>query len=808
MSLIDDVLAWLADEDVDHRVADLVTAVMAGEEAFDAAVDGQPVERPDAADTTGDAAAPAAYLTSIEATGFRGIGPTARLDLQPGPGLTVVVGRNGSGKSSFAEALEVLLTGDSFRWRNKPAEWKQGWRNLHRPDGASVTATFSVEGSRGTARMSRAWDDDAKNAEDSDTVVQPHGESQTDLAGYGWADAVDLHRPLLSHPELGLVADNPSSLFDALSAVLGLDELAAATDLIRRRRLELEKPLKESKKRLKDDLAPTLAAADDARAATAGAALEGRSWDLDAAEAVASGASPAPEGAEALDALSRLTTPDADTTEAAAARLDAAGARLDELAGTQSGRSRRIVDLLETALAEHTDHGDRPCPVCGAGTLDGAWRTRAESQVTELKEIAADYDAAESEMNAAVRDARALLRPTPPELAGPPADLDVSEAREAWERWSTVPDDTSALAGHLRSTHSELESAVAAVTKEAAARRAEMEDAWRPLAMRLTAWIDEARSALAADETAGRLKDAEKALGEVTTEIRSRRFQPIAERAIGLWQSLRLQSNVELTGVDLSGSRTRRRVDLSVNVDGAEGAALGVVSQGEVNCLALSLFFPRVMLPDSPFRFIVIDDPVQAMDPARVDGLAKVFAEVAEDRQLVVLTHDDRLPASLHRLGLTHTALEVTRRPGSVVEVRKKIDPVNQYFVDAKAVEKDDKLPDTVASRVIPGFCRLGIEAACMEAVRRRRIGRGDAHLAVERALADARGTTSLAALALFDDASEGGRVLGEINRKWGRGAGDAYQDAQRGTHRGFSGSLVALVEETQTLAAGIRAVS
>jgi DNA repair exonuclease SbcCD ATPase subunit len=39
--------------------------------------------------------------------------PATTLEVERGPGLTLVVGRNGSGKSSFAEALELLLTGDS-----------------------------------------------------------------------------------------------------------------------------------------------------------------------------------------------------------------------------------------------------------------------------------------------------------------------------------------------------------------------------------------------------------------------------------------------------------------------------------------------------------------------------------------------------------------------------------------------------------------------------------------------------------------------------------------------------------------------
>ena len=50
-----------------------------------------------------------AYLESVAVTGFRGIGPTCKLRLHPGPGLTLVVGRNGSGKSSIAEAAEFAL---------------------------------------------------------------------------------------------------------------------------------------------------------------------------------------------------------------------------------------------------------------------------------------------------------------------------------------------------------------------------------------------------------------------------------------------------------------------------------------------------------------------------------------------------------------------------------------------------------------------------------------------------------------------------------------------------------------------------
>src|SRR5690606_32006905 len=107
--------------------------------------------------------------------------------------------------------------------------------------------------------------------------------------------------------------------------------------------------------------------------------------------------------------------------------------------------------------------------------------------------------------------------------------------------------------------------------------------------------------------------------------IRNERFAPIADQAMAMWTHLRQNSNVELGKIELEGTKGRRRVNLEVTVDGVAGAALGVMSQGELHSLALSLFLPRATLAESPFRFVVIDDPVQSMDPARVDGLARAL---------------------------------------------------------------------------------------------------------------------------------------------------------------------------------------
>ena len=73
---------------------------------------------------------------------------------------------------------------------------------------------------------------------------------------------------------------------------------------------------------------------------------------------------------------------------------------------------------------------------------------------------------------------------------------------------------------------------------------------------------------------------------------------------------------------------------MDVTVDGDSSVALGVMSQGELHALALSLFIPRVKFDASPFGFAILDDPVQAMDPVRVDGLARVLHSLARTRQV------------------------------------------------------------------------------------------------------------------------------------------------------------------------------
>ena len=602
---------------------------------------------PPIAEAVVDAEPPGVYLGDLTVEGFRGIGEHRTLPLTPGPGLTLVVGRNGSGKSSFAEAAEMLLTGANRRWQDRPRHWHDGWRNLHRSEACQITAELSIDGEPGPVRLLRRWaSGDA--LEDAHTIVRAPQRTDRPIEALGWEQALVAYRPFLSYNELGsMLEGRPSELHDAMSSILRLEDLDDAVKALG----DAKRVRAREKRDAKDALQPLLtklAEADDDRAVRCHASLSGRTWDLDTVDEVLLTDEIDAEAGGVLTTLRGLASLDCSSdeqVEKAATELLAAQAVVDDLAGTDADKADALARVLTAALHAHEAHGDQDCPVCGAGRLDTAWHATATDEAARLRREASDARLAYARLQQAITTARRLVGDPPPSLVeGELAGVGTLAAVTAWRRFQALPDGAVGIADHLERTHPPLREAVAAVRSAASAELDRRNAEWVPVARELGHWAAEARRAIAADEQATRLKASERWLKDTVLELRAERFRPIAEQARDLWEQLRQQSSVQLDDVMLSGSATQRRLELSVSVDGSDSSALGVMSQGELHALALSLFLPRATLPESPFRFLVIDDPVQSMDPARVDGLAKVLDLVARDRQVIVFTHDDRLP--------------------------------------------------------------------------------------------------------------------------------------------------------------------
>ncbi|WP_425852164.1 hypothetical protein [Micromonospora sp. DT15] len=370
-----------------------------------------------------------------------------------------------------------------------------------------------------------------------------------------------------------------------------------------------------------------------------------------------------------------------------------------------------------------------------------------------------------------------------------------------------VPGEPAELADHLAARYPAVVAAVDAARAYAEGFLRQRDTGWRAAAADVREWLATVGGLPAREATVARLKAARAWLKDAGTAIRNERVAPFAGHSQHIWAQLRQESNVELGAMTLAGANTRRRVVFPVSVDGADnGTALGVMSQGEMQALGLATFLPRSCAPESPFRFIVVDDPVQSMDPSKVDGLARVLAELAEQRQVVVFTHDTRLPDAVRRLDLGKARIiEVTRAEKSVVTLRPGSDPVTRYLDDAYALARNEEIPAEVRGPVVAELCRSAVEAACHRSVWRNRVARGVRHADIEAAIEDAsRRLATTVALALFDDPDRGGGVRNELLRRHGRRAADAYQACREGVHGAYLADLPGLVADARLLAAAL----
>ncbi|WP_405521092.1 AAA family ATPase [Streptomyces canus] len=701
-------------------------------------------------------------LRSITAAGWRGIGPRTTLELPPGPGLVVVAGPNGSGKSSFAEAAETALTGRNSRWDGRRAtDWQKGWRNLHSPD---VTPEVCVElavGERGEAvTVRRTWH--GLKVDEARTKIEGSDGSERKLQEVIDAEALDLARPFLPYSELGsMINGTLGGLHDAFFKLLGLELLAEFDGRVKDAASECKQTIDHSDA-LTARLLDALGALDDPRAREATQALSGAKRDLGRVRALLESRTPAAETELArLRQHASLAGPDLAEVGGAVVRLREAAAAAENARYGSAEEARRLARLLEAAIEHQRRSRSTDCPVCGvANRLDRAWAEQARAEVERLKTEAAGAEAARQEVAVAVRAAHDLVQPVPVWLRG-----EISPLTAVWQEWSQCRDVTHPreLADRVERAAAALDDACRQVREEATRQLSAHDGAWQPFAVRLAEWLGAEEAAGAARERRKHALKARNWLRPIIDELRDERLRPFARRSQEVWQKLCEHSSVTLGSVTLAGTPGRGKVELGVCVDDMSAPAYSVMSQGELHSLALSLFLPRATHSDSPFGFLVIDDPVQSMDPEKVEGLARVLDACARDRQVIVFTHDTRLQQAVAHLGISATVLRVSRQTDSVVGVEMLTDPVEQALAEARAVSLDPNLPQDVADHVLPAMCRVAVEAACLETARRRlRDEKGLGLRAVEERVESLERTKSYVSLALLGDEQQHARAAVE----------------------------------------------
>lgn len=604
---------------------------------------------------------------------------------------------------------------------------------------------------------------------------------------------------MLSYEDLGLLLTaKPSELHDSIARALDLDALTSAVGLLRDRAAPLKLPLKQAgqdRRALRSELADV----DDDRARAAQRLLGRTSPDLAALEQLATGPTVASGPLQTCQRILAVEIATLETVESVARELDIAR---EELTGVGEQRSRAAAlrdQLLLEAIDYHQAAGDTECPVCGTGSLDGDWRRRTEAALAENDLLLDARGEAERRHRKAAEAVRQLIGAAPTILGQTDVSLS-SQHRvvEAWGAWDAMSANSSSEAhaeagDQILARYQALAEGLAAWQNEAQSLAAALTERWSPYALRIAQLVADFTSALAQNEQAATLDAARVAADEVAQRLRTDRLNPIVDRTKQIWQQLRQESNVRLEEIELTGRGNRRTVDIKAVVDDAAGSsALSVMSQGELNSLALALYLPRATSEDSPFRFLVLDDPVQAMDPTKVDGLAAVLADLAKTRQVVVFSHDDRFAQAARRLPSPPTILSVRRGRQSEVIVQAELRPVERHLKDAHAVLQEPNLEETIQRRVIPGILRQAIEAAAWRRYVDERLAAGDRLDDLERAWEDAQRTRARLELLL------GPRLDGWLRRDERRPR--ALVVCNKGTHQPMTGDLGEAYEDAKAV--------
>jgi hypothetical protein len=128
--------------------------------------------------------------------------------------------------------------------------------------------------------------------------------------------------------------------------------------------------------------------------------------------------------------------------------------------------------------------------------------------------------------------------------------------------------------------------------------------------------------------------------------------------------------DVKFTGLEPG----RGEFVLKAEAFGRSMNAAASLSQSQLNCLGLSIYIPSVSAPGSPFRFILFDDPVQAMDDEHHESfLLRVVPELMDRHsfQIIILTHlkdtADRLRDNNYTRDYAYYRFDKLRPTGPVV---------------------------------------------------------------------------------------------------------------------------------------------
>ncbi|MFA5143259.1 MAG: AAA family ATPase [Candidatus Omnitrophota bacterium] len=118
----------------------------------------------------------------------------------------------------------------------------------------------------------------------------------------------------------------------------------------------------------------------------------------------------------------------------------------------------------------------------------------------------------------------------------------------------------------------------------------------------------------------------------------TRLLQEHATEIKAYYEKLNPGDKIQFSGIEVKGG-VRRQAKLSAEAFGKVVNPVTFFSEAHTNSLALSIYFPQRVDRNNTWDVVILDDPVQSMDENHSQALIDILVGISTKKQVIVLTH-------------------------------------------------------------------------------------------------------------------------------------------------------------------------
>lgn len=585
-------------------------------------------------------------IEEIRLTWFRGASEKA--SLQTAGKSIVVYGPNSTGKSSFIDALEYMLTdGRIEHLRHKYSGHYQvrGVRNTHTPEDAIVSAEVLFSEGRSMRVEIQTSGSHEFSGEPDDTlmIVKEWQAAELILRQDGLAKFIEKDK---------------GEKYSALIPLLGLQALEMAADNVRKLQQEAKVQSDyDDLQQQRNEIRERLTEAFGSPTVTAVVEKLGKIWKgYSGAEKPIDVQSLGKRLQEQIEKRIEAAEPD-QKLHVLIERLDEEhiGEKLSEAAAAVEQANMLVDELLDVRLpmleqaqkflnAIPADEAEVTCPACGQGIETSQFRRHVGDELNTLGDAKKARDAARKDSRSftdGLKNIKGLLRD---ELVAAWADQSLAKKSVAAILAANVTsgdtqnvDDLKKLKPHIQV----LEQEIKAKLKTAPKAHTQLTDdlAVTRCGLELLQFESLEQSCSRIDELLKSLESCEAKLRKSIIVRTGEVIETISIDVRRLW--MRLHPGEQITDIRLVvPSGADKAIDIELMFHGREQPSpRNTLSEGHRNSLGLCIFLALLLREDRKDWPVVLDDVVSSFDREHRGFLVDVLRDEFAERQVIVVTH-------------------------------------------------------------------------------------------------------------------------------------------------------------------------